>query len=154
MSRSIKNVIGLMIALVLAAFASSVFLGSGGEATIWNFGVKVNPRVEAAREAPAAASPQLCRLPEHGIEAWGKTERWNADSGWRGGGSNPTEYCGAQKLKREAKYPEREVVLLDTGEKHKTVRNPFKHDYYRYTCVFEDRWDPLYKLAANPKCST
>lgn len=93
-----------------------------------------------------------CRLSEHGVESWGKVEQWEADSGWRKGGSSPNEFCGAKKLEREALYPDREVVLLTFDEKHKSEYMPFKHDYYRYTCIFEDRWKPVYKIAPNRNC--
>jgi hypothetical protein len=83
-----------------------------------------------------------CRHPDHGVEFWGHTERWTANSGWRRGGSSEFQYCGAAKLNREKKYQNRTVMLLDTGQGHD----------YRYTCVFEDRWQPIYKFADTPAC--
>ena len=105
---------------------------------------------------PAAASlvnaPE-CRLPEHGIELWTKTQIWIADSSWRKDGTSPAEFCGVQSLTREAQHPDRTIMLTDIPpEHHKAVRRPFKQDYYRYICVFEDRWKPIYKLAPNEKC--
>jgi hypothetical protein len=94
-----------------------------------------------------------CRHPDNGLEFWGHTESWNANSGWRRGGSSPIQYCGAEKLAREKKYPGRTVALLDTNEKHKTEYDPFKRDYYRYTCTFEDRWQPIYKFKDTPACN-
>lgn len=97
------------------------------------------PAAVATTPTPPAQASKSCRLPEHGIEAWRSTEKWTADSDWRKGGSSPAEFCGAQKLAREAKFPDREVMLLGMDEKQKTEYTPFKHDYYRYTCLFEDQ---------------
>lgn len=168
MSTWMKNTIGGAIILVLLAIAWRVLQGDGGEVKIFEYGVKVNPRPQAAAPASAAASgptvavkplpapprPKECRVPENGIEGWVKTEQWTADSGWRRGGSSPPEFCAAQKSAREAQHPDRTVVLLGTDEKHKSEYTPFKHDFYRYTCLFEDRWEPIYRLAPNPRCPT
>lgn len=154
MARWMKNSIGAAIVVVLLAIAWRLFQGDGGEAKVWDFGVKVNPKVQAALSTPVPNStgPRECRLPENGLEAWGKTEQWSADSGWRKGGSSPGEFCGGQKLAREKQFPDRKVELISTAEAHKSEYTPFKHDFYRYTCLFEDRWEPLYKLAPNDKC--
>lgn len=167
MSTWMKNAIGGAVILVLLAIGWRVLQGDGGEAKIFEFGVKVNPRPPAAAAPSGAASgpttvgtppsapPTLkeCRVPENGIESWGKTEQWTADSGWRRGGSSPAEFCAAQKGAREAQHPDRNVLLLGTDEKHKSEYTPFKHDFYRYTCLFEDRWEPIYRLAPNARCA-
>jgi hypothetical protein len=93
-----------------------------------------------------------CRHPDNDVEYWGHTKRWSADSGWRRGGSSPLEYCGAVKVARERKFRTRQIVLVDSGERQKTERTPFKKDYYRYTCRFEERWQPIYKFADTPAC--
>ncbi|HEX4954509.1 MAG TPA: hypothetical protein VF017_14045 [Thermoanaerobaculia bacterium] len=59
-----------------------------------------------------------------------------ADSGWRGGGSSPREYCEGQRKAYQKQYPDRTVVLVDKDEDHKSEHTPFKHDYYRYKCWF------------------
>ncbi len=164
MSGWVKNAIGLSFAVILLVVAWRFVQGDGGELTIMDGGVVLNPK--AAEPANPAAnlfdnsnstdadpSQQVgCRIPENGIEHWTKTEPWTANSGWRKGGSSPGEFCGAQKLAREANFPDRKVVLLGTNEKHKSEYTPFKHDYYNYSCFFEDRWEPIYKLATNNKC--
>ena len=101
-----------------------------------------------------ASGPPECRLPQHGIEYWKHTEKWTADSGWRGGGSSDEQFCGAAKLAREKKYPDRTIVLIRKNGSHRVVYNPFKHDEYRYNCTFEDQWDPVYKLAPDDGCPT
>jgi hypothetical protein len=159
----IKNLIGLLIVIILLGLARQVwFNGVDTEFSIKEATIKTS---ESPRPTPAlgavskpAATPKPpalpeCRLPEHGIESWAKTQIWIADSGWRKSGSSPAEFCGVQKLAREAQYPDRTIKLTDIPpEQHKTVRHPFRHDFYRYTCVLEDRWEPVYKLAPNEKC--
>jgi len=162
MSPWMKNTIGGAIVLVLLAIAWRMLQGDGGEAKIFEFGVKVNPRlpVVIAASAPTTNTtpatnppkPTACRVPENGVEGWGKTEQWTANSGWRRGGSSPAEFCAAQKSARESQLPDRTVVLLGTDEKHKSEYTPFKHDFYLYTCLFEDRWEPIFKLAETARC--
>lgn len=165
MSNWVKNAIGLSFVAILLVVAWRFWQGDGGEVTIMDGGVVLNPKPgeptivatsppvapDTAR-TPLIAAPVKCRIPENGIERWAKVESWTANSGWRKGGSSPGEFCGTQKQAREAQYPDRKVVLLSTDEKNKSEYTPFKHDYYNYSCFFEDRWDPIYKLAANEKC--
>jgi hypothetical protein len=112
----------------------------------------------SAPPAPAASAESspprrhACRLPEHGIENWAKTQQWTADSDWRKGGSSPQEFCSQQLQARKSQYPDRETRVLSFGERHKSEYTPFKHDFYRYTCVLEDRWEPIYKEAQSNAC--
>ena len=106
-------------------------------------------RQQSSAESPG---PKPCRHPAHGVEKWNGENQWAADSGWRGGGSSPGEYCGAQLLTRQQKYPERKIELVDSGEEHKSEYTPFKHDYYKYKCSFREYWDPVYKLAISEHC--
>ena len=167
MSPWVKNTIGLAFVVILLVVAWRFWQGDGGELTIMDGGVVLNPKptdppvatVSVSKSGPSSSAsvpptPVECRIPENGIERWAKTEPWTANSGWRKGGSSPGEFCGAQKLAREAKHPDRKVVLLSMDEKHKSEYTPFKHDYYNYSCFFEDRWEPIYKLAANENCPT
>jgi hypothetical protein len=159
MPKWVMALIGLAIVLVILVVALEFSGGSGGTVEVSEFKITVNPRPRAQPDPPAPKPPAPtkalaaeCRLPEHGVESWSKVQRWTADSGWRKGGSSPAEFCGAQKLAREKQYPDRKVDLLSSAEDHKVERTPFKHDYYRYKCIFEDRWEPVYKLARNDKC--
>jgi hypothetical protein len=169
MSKWVKDLVALAIGIgittILLAFAWQFFGGSAGSVklTKTEFEVKVDPRLPTpAPDAPkidkaappASISAKACRLPEHGIERWGKTQAWTADSDWRKGGSSPSEFCAAQKIERERQFPDRTIALLKAFENHKSEYTPFKHDFYRYICAFEDRWDPIYKLAENSKCGT
>jgi len=110
------------------------------------------PPTSAASAASSPPRTLTCRLPEHGVEYWTKTQQWTADSDWRKGGSSPQEFCSQQLESRKSQYPERDSRLLSFGERHKSEYTPFKHDFYRYTCVFEDRWEPIYKEVQNNSC--
>jgi len=160
MAKWVKNAIGLAFVLVILGVAKQAWFDSADVEFDITEGTarSTNVRQSSSSSDPVivkATTVAECSLSEHGIESWGKTQIWTADSGWRGGGSSPGEFCGAQKLTRESQFPNRAVVLVDTPpESHKSVRNPFKHDYYRYMCVFEDRWEPTYKLEPNEKCAT
>ncbi len=113
------------------------------------------PEVSGGPETLLAQSPpdpKPCRHPAHGVEKWNSQNEWTADSGWRGGGSSPGEYCGTQLLSRQRKYPDRKVELIDSGEEHKSEYTPFKHDYYKYSCSFRESWDPVYKLVVSENC--
>ena len=129
---------------------SAFFIGRFSVETVTE--IKQAAPVENAIPVKAPVNYRECRLPEHGVESWGEIQRWSVDSGWRKGGSNPTKFCDGQKSQREKQFPEREVNLLSTGEKHKSEYTPFKHDYYRYSCEFEDRWNPIYNLRENTNC--
>jgi hypothetical protein len=144
-----KIVASLAIVAVILAIAWQIFGGAGGSIEVLGSKIKVDQRVP---NKPTPSGPRECRLPQHGIEYWKHTETWTADSGWRGGGSSDEQFCGAAKLGREKKYPDRKVFLISKHGAHRVVYNPFKHDEYQYTCIFEDRWEPVYKLAADDAC--
>ena len=111
--------------------------------------VAVELELEAGQGSPEEGL--ACRHPAHGVEKWNQEERWKIDNKWNTKGG-PETFCKEQLNDRQLAYPERTVVLLDKSEQHKTVRDPFKHDYYLYTCWFKDVWDPVYKLAASEGC--
>lgn len=106
------------------------------------------------QQAAASREFPLCRHPSHGLEKWAIEEKWSVESGWMGGGNNPNAYCGGVKLQREKQYPSRTVRLMETGEKHKSEYNPFKHDFYKYSCQFVDLWEPIYKELRTANCAT
>ena len=114
------------------------------------------PIVTAPPTVPVQEHLQFkeCRHSSHGIEKWNNKETWTVDSGWRKGGSSANQFCGAQKLQRESTLPDRDVILINASEKHRSVFDPFKRDYYLYTCTFEDRWNPVYRLARSASCES
>lgn len=139
MDQWVKNLIGIGILLIILAFAWTVLNATETEIEIWEFKAKskntlpnTNPTTTSSQKNSNISTAQ--------IKLATKKQSWTADSGWRKGGSSPAEFCGSQKLERELKYPYRTVTLLNSAEKHKTERTPFKHDYYKYSCVFEDTW--------------
>ena len=60
----------------------------------------------------------------------------DADSGWIDGGSSPNKFCDPQLATVQAKYPDLKITMQMPPEGHRSEYNPFKHDIYRYTCVF------------------
>ena len=127
-----------------------------------DFGALAIPSTEAIVGVPrpiggsGASYPNscyaLCRHPDHGIDHWEHEEAWSADSGWRGGGSDPTAYCATKKDERERAHPGRSVSFQTQPEGLRAVYTPFKHDEYRYYCTGIDRWDPVYVEAQSPSC--
>jgi hypothetical protein len=93
-----------------------------------------------------------CRHSDNGIERYNQTVTWNADSGWRSGGSSPGEFCGAQLLARQRQFPDRKVNLLNTNEDAHWNGFLNRDREYRYSCTFRDDWEPIYKLALTPAC--
>lgn len=128
---------------------SSVVLGSTDTPDTFDISTVTETVDGSVSEVPQF---EECRHPSHGIEKWNNKELWAIDSGWRKGGSSPIQFCGAQKLQRESKFPDRDVVLINASEKHRSEFDPFKRDYYLYTCTFEDRWNPVYKLERSEFC--
>jgi Trypsin-like peptidase domain len=93
-----------------------------------------------------------CALPENGVGSWGGSATVTEDTGWRGGGYDPTSFCAAQKLRHEQANPTHFVTVQALPEQHQSIYNPFKHDEYRYQCAVTDQWDPVYKVARSPSC--
>ncbi len=60
----------------------------------------------------------------------------DADSGWVDGGSSPNKFCDPRLAAVQAKYPNLKITMQVPPEGHRSEYNPFKHDIYRYTCVF------------------
>jgi hypothetical protein len=101
---------------------------------------------------PNTALIPSCRLPSHGVEYWMKSQQWTADSDWQEK-SAAAKFCANQLEKRVEQYPDRIIRLMSVAVKQKTTYIPFKSDLYRFTCLFEDKWEPVYKLAPDAQCS-
>ena len=149
----VKNLIGLAVVLILIVFALKLHNSVSGEVVAWDFSAKFEAENNTVPEALPVddPGPKECRLPEHGIESWNVIDTITTDSGWRKGGSSPGEFCAAQLIGQQARHSGKEVVLVSKDEKHKSEYTPFKHDYYRYACLFEIK-EPIYHLAPNSKC--
>ena len=92
-----------------------------------------------------------CRHEQHGVEGWSRREPITEDSGWIGGGSSPSKWCGSRlEALRDLHDPAR-LALVGSSEDHKTEYQPFKADYYRYTCNFTIE-DPVFALEASEHC--
>jgi hypothetical protein len=102
--------------------------------------------------APVPVAVLACRHPTNGVERWGQEQNLDFDSGWKGGGSNPQEFCAGKMQQRRLQYPDREVTAVGTpGEQSK--EEFYRQFYYRYTCTVREKWDPVYRLAPNARCT-
>ena len=105
----VKAAIGLAVALVVLAIAREYFVYGPGSTVKWKNGeITVNPR-PAPHPAPEIASASPSAPSVQAVEC---KQEWNADSGWRRGGSSPSQFCGGEKLKREARFRDRKVKLI------------------------------------------
>jgi hypothetical protein len=52
-----------------------------------------------------------------------------------GGGSSPSKFCDPRLAILREKYPNVDIKMI-TYEPYKTEYNPFKNDFYKYTCSF------------------
>lgn len=102
--------------------------------------------------APVAPAVPACRHPSNGVERWGQDQKINFDSGWKDGGSNPQEFCAGKIQERRTQYPDREITMVGTPGERSKEEFP-RRFYYRYTCTVRERWDPVYVLAPNPRCT-
>lgn len=136
------NFLGLVEVPIPTAVAWLVIVIAAGGAVWWNWST-VCGRL-------GLCYPE-CRIAANGIEGWKVVKPRAADSGWIGGGSNPTKYCGGQLKSLQAENPTHKIELVGKHEAHETKHRPFKEDYYRYTCEFRVS-EPVYKLAENKLC--
>ncbi len=117
-------------------------------------GTTPKPLLPTSQASAPSLPGQLasCRLPEHGVEDWKSKQQLVIDSGWIKGGSSPGEFCSARKAELQQRSGNHEIEIKSMGERHKSEYTPFKHDFYWYTCVIEDKAEPIYKLAPNTAC--
>ena len=119
--------IGVAIATCLFMVAYQFYSGAGGSVKIKDFEIKINavasgaPTTTIAKQAPAEVTRQTPAELEKAPQQKTITQAWIADSGWRGGGSSPEEFCNAQRSQRLQKFPTRRVVLLGTQEDKATL---------------------------------
>ena len=114
----------------------------------------LEPEPQPKPSRPTPSPTPVCRAKSNGFEKWGKVESVTADSGWRGGGSSPAEYCNGELAARKAVLGDTgEIELVNTSEDSKDDNPPFNVRKYRYSCTFTQRTEPIYKLAASPECS-
>lgn len=66
----------------------------------------------------------------------------NADSGWIDGGSSPTKFCNPRLDAIGKQFPDFEIEMTILPEDHRSEYTPFKHDIYRYQCLFSAKNKP------------
>lgn len=94
-----------------------------------------------------------CRHPDFGQAGWSRTENYTGSSGWRDGGSNPTNWCNdlAAKFLRERQIgPAHQVSFHDVWEE--SNKDWKGHVTYNYHCTARVAWEPLYHERTDARC--
>lgn len=156
----IRLAVFVMIFAGAAAFAAAVMMEKPQPAPVPGPSPSPVPDQSSVPQpdpAPAPSRPAptpSCRIKANGFEKWSRAESIDADSGWRGGGSSPEQYCdGELRARRSVLGDTGEIELVNTSEDSRDENPPFNVRRYRYTCTFTQRTDPIYKLAPNPACA-
>ena len=105
-----------------------------------------------ATQTPVQTAIASCRHPSNGIERWGQDQTIPFDSGWRDGGSDPQSFCASKMQERRTQYADREITIAGTPAEQ-SKEEFYRQFKYRYTCTVRERWDPVYVLAPNPRCT-
>lgn len=126
---------------------------TGGEDIKYNIAVETmfSP-LQELRGSLLANCPRKCRHSSHGVEKYSKLATWEVDSGWRGGGSDPTQFCASHKVAREKQFPNRRVRIVRTSERGRWVG--LRQRQYRYHCWMIDEWEPIHILKLSKFCRT
>ncbi|ELB2136392.1 hypothetical protein [Vibrio parahaemolyticus] len=144
MSNWTKNLLGIGLFVILCVMAWRFYNHADGSIGIFDGTVSITGGVKPKEDE--------CRDISHGVERYLQSEEWGIQSGWEKGGPNRGEFCESKRVEHAQTNPDRKVILINAQTSHKTEHNPFKQDYYRHTCSFEDRWEPLYILKASDAC--
>lgn len=139
-----RKTIVILICVLISLFSLRV-LSQGGVIEFnpkdFTFKVNLNP--------PKTLTS--CRNISHGIERWGNTENWHNESGFRTTSTGQSVYCERIKTERERQYPDREVELIkiNADQRRRQLGTVVQYNHH---CYFEDRWNPVYKLAKSEAC--
>ncbi len=97
--------------------------------------------------------PKTCRLSDFGEVGWSKTETITQSSGWRGGGSNPTNWCNqltAGFIKSRSINTKYNSVVQ--GKREESKKDWKGHVEYNYHCTIKVSWEPIYAEKTDSKC--
>jgi predicted acylesterase/phospholipase RssA len=116
---------------------------------------RITGELEAARrelQTARVAPPPKCRTPANGIERYQRTFPVTRDSGWRGGGSSPHDWCNVVLTQVRAENPGARVEITAPQEDSKDSCQPFNCRQYKYTCTVVVEAEPIYREASSPEC--
>lgn len=100
---------------------------------------------------PMNIKEHTCRIPQHGVERYGREFDVTMESGWRGGGYDPNSFCQevVDKLKgKEQLSPESQFIVIGMNEQRESKCPPFNCPQYLYSCTVRVRTDPVYVESA------
>jgi hypothetical protein len=95
---------------------------------------------------------RTCRHPDFGQIGWRRSDVVNGNSGWRGGGSSPANWCSELKgriVKERALGPQHEMKVLGSSERS---RRQLGHVTYNYSCSIRVNWEPIYEERTDSRC--
>lgn len=94
-----------------------------------------------------------CRLPDFGQEGWNRSENYEDSSDWIDGGHDQPWWCDqvANSFINTRKIgPQHEVKTLRPWEE--SNKDWKGHVTYKYHCIVQVSWDPLYVEKTDPRC--
>ncbi len=97
--------------------------------------------------------PAICRDPTNGVERYTREFDVTKDSGWRGGGYDPSRWCQDLLAMVRSDNPKGDFSIVNKQEQRKNTCSPFNCPQYLYICTVHVKTDPIYKEAASPACA-
>lgn len=91
---------------------------------------------------------RTCRHKDFDLERWGSDETITQSSGWRGGGSNPTNWCNDlinSIIQGRSIGPIHKADILEAHEEARWTGTFGRTREYNYHCTVKIQWNPIYK---------
>jgi hypothetical protein len=92
--------------------------------------------------------PKTCRV----LEGYRRELDVTRESGWRGGGYDPTRWCNDLIAILAGENPQGNFAILNKSESQKNTCAPFNCPQYNYLCTVHVKSDPIYKEISSPSC--
>jgi hypothetical protein len=122
-----------------------VINASGGDHNTYNANSYENSTIYA--------KPKVCRLPSHGVEAYGSTFKRDETSPWMGGGYDPGKWCNDVIGRLRGEHPGGAFTVLSQSEHSHTTCSPFNCPQYQYFCTVQVQADPVYIEREDSECN-
>jgi len=101
------------------------------------------------------ATPKTCRRLEFGQAGYVHTQTVTQSSGWRGGGSNPTNWCNELSqsfINARSIGATAATDIVNTTEDARWTGTFGRTRQYNYGCTVRISWEPLYNERTDPVC--
>ncbi len=99
--------------------------------------------------------PATCRRAEFGIEGYVQNQTVTQSSGWRGGGSNQTNWCNeliSGFVSSRGIGDTAISMVIKKGEDARWTGTFGRTRQYNYTCTVKISWEPIYFEKTDPVC--